>query len=337
MASRSSNSNVPVLPAVRSARTAARTVPATPPRPRRRRRKGWWLPYALIVPALLLELLIHILPMLFGIWISLIHLSQLTIRNWTTAPFVGLQNYRTGLSFSNPIGHEFFASLLRTVWYTVLVVGISWAFGMAAAVCCNSTFRGRSFFRTLFLVPYALPVFVSVVGWSFMLNKSNGAINSALMGLHITAHPPFWLLGSHAFWSTVMVAIWKLWPFPFLMLLASLQNISDDVYEAASLEGAGSFTQWRRITLPMVRPSNIVVVLVMVLWTFNDFNTPFLLFGAAPPESARLLSLHIYVNSFVNWNFGLGAALSVLLLIVLMIASVVYLRVVLPKEEKANA
>jgi len=158
VASRSSNFNLPVLPAVRSARTAARTVPATPPPPRRRRRKGWWLPYALIVPALLLELLIHILPMLFGIWTSLIHLSQLTIRNWTTAPFVGLQNYRTGLSFSNPIGHEFFASLLRTVWYTVLVVGISWAFGMAAAVCCNSTFRGRSFFRTLFLGPYALPV-----------------------------------------------------------------------------------------------------------------------------------------------------------------------------------
>jgi multiple sugar transport system permease protein len=312
-------------------------VAAPAPPPHHRRRPGRWLPYALIVPALLLELLIHILPMLFGIWISLIHLSQLTIRNWTTAPFVGLQNYRNGLSLSNPIGHQFFQSLLRTVWYTLVVVGISWAFGMAAAVCCNSKFRGRSFFRTLFLVPYALPVFVSVVAWSFMLNQSSGAINAALVGLHITQHPPFWLLGTRAFWATVMVAIWKLWPFPFLMLLASLQNIPDDVYEAASLDGASSFRQWRNITLPMVRPSNIVVVLVMVLWTFNDFNTPFLLFGAAPPDSARLLSLHIYVNSFVNWNFGLGAALSVLLLVFLMLASVVYLRMVLPKEEKAHA
>jgi multiple sugar transport system permease protein len=112
------------------------------------------------------------------------------------------------------------------------------------------------------------------------------------------------------------------------MLLAALQNIPDDLYEAAALDGATMWQQFRRITLPMVRAANVVVLLVMGLWTFNEFNVPYLLFGQAPPNQARLLSMHIYVNSFVNWNLGLGAAMSVLLLLALMAASLLYLRIV---------
>jgi multiple sugar transport system permease protein len=120
------------------------------------------------------------------------------------------------------------------------------------------------------------------------------------------------------------------------MLLAALQNVPHEVYEAASLDGASLWKQFRLVTLPLVRPANAVLLLIMSLWVFNQFDVPFVLFGAAPPESAKLISPLIYQHSFVNWNFGLGAAMSVLLLIVLLIASVIYVRMVLPKEKASK-
>jgi multiple sugar transport system permease protein len=197
---------------------------------------------------------------------------------------------------------------------------------MVAALLLNEKFPGRGLFRTLFIIPFALPAYIEVITWNFMLQKNNGAINALLGALHV-ANPPFWLVGGNAFWSMVMTAIWRSWPLAFLFLLAGLQTIPGDMYEAASLDGASKWRQFRTITLPMLKPVNVVLLLVMFLWTFNDFNTPFVLFGAAPPPAADLLSLHIYVNSFINWNFGLGSAMSVLLLIFLFIVAVIYLRI----------
>jgi multiple sugar transport system permease protein len=282
------------------------------------------VPYLFIAPAVIFELLIHIIPMLVGIAISLIGLTLFYIHYWTQAPFIGLQNYKVALNFSGASGSALLHSFLITVGYTILVVGGAWVLGMAAALLLNGNFRGRGLFRTLFLIPFALPAYIEVITWSFMLQKNNGAVNALLSALHVT-NPPFWLVGSNAFWSMVMTAIWRSWPFSFLFLLAGLQTIPADMYEAASLDGASKWRQFLAITLPMLRPVNVVLLLVTFLWTFNDFNTPFVLFGAAPPPAADLLSLHIYVNSFINWNFGLGSAMSVLLLIFLFIVSVIYL------------
>jgi multiple sugar transport system permease protein len=107
--------------------------------------------------------------------------------------------------------------------------------------------------------------------------------------------------------------------------MAGLQNIPRDIYEAAALDGAGVWQQVRRITLPALRPVNQVLVLVLFLWTFNDFNTPFVLFGKAAPEAADLISIHIYQSSFQTWNFGTGSAMSVLLLLFLLVVTGVYL------------
>jgi multiple sugar transport system permease protein len=293
------------------------------PRPQVNKR---FIPYLFILPAVIFELLIHITPMLIGIIISLVRLTLFYIHYWTQAPFVGLQNYQIALNFSGAAGSALFHSFLITVAYTVLVVGGAWVLGMAAALLLNGKFRGRSIFRTLFLVPFALPAYVEIITWSFMLQKNNGAINAALSGLGV-ANPPFWLIGANAFWSMVMTAIWRSWPFAFLFLLAGLQSIPSDMYEAASIDGASRWRQFLKITLPMLKPVNVVLLLVTFLWTFNDFNTPYVLFGSAPPPSADLLSLHIYVNSFINWNFGLGSAMSVLLLLFLLVVSVIYLRV----------
>jgi multiple sugar transport system permease protein len=285
------------------------------------------LPYLLVLPALVFELLIHIVPLVAGVGISFLGLNQFFIRNWTAAPFEGLGNYKIALDLSSPIGDGLLHSFLITAGFTALVIGMAMVMGVAGALLVNSEFQGRSWFRTLFLVPYALPVYVAVIAWSFMLDRDNGSLNALIVNdLHLVDQRPFWLIGTNAFWSIVMTTVWRLWPFAFLMVLAALQNIPREIYEAAELDGAGRVRQFRYMTLPQLKPVTSVLVIIMFLWTFNEFNTAYVLFGKAPPSSADLLSLHIYVNSFIDLNFGLGSAMSVLLLIFLMLATVTYLR-----------
>ncbi len=313
---------------------AAGSEPGAPqhPAPAVRRKRKSLFAYVLIAPAVAMELLIHIIPMILGVWIAFLGLTQLNIRNWLRAPFVGFDNFVAGLDPNGPIGGEFLASFGRTLVFTIIVLAIVWVLGMMAAVLLHGSFRGNGFLRTFFLIPYALPSYVATIAWAFMFSQRDGAINKILVDdLGLLDERPFWLLGGNAFWVTVIVTAWQMWPFAFLMLLAALQNIPKDVYEAAAIDGAPLWKQFLLITLPMIRPANGVLLLVMSLWIFNQFNVPFVLFGAAPPESARLISPLIYQHSFSNWNFGLGGAMSVLLLILLFIASVIYVRMVLPK------
>ncbi|MBO3089809.1 carbohydrate ABC transporter permease [Cellulomonas dongxiuzhuiae] len=307
--------------------STAPPVPAASTASRRRTRKsGWWLPYALLAPAVLLEVFIHLVPMLTGIWMSFTQLTRFFIRDWTSAPFVGLRNYQVALDVDGAVGRALLSSFGITCAYTVLVVGISWSLGMAAAVALQRPFRSRALFRTLFLVPYALPVYAGIVTWNFMLQRDNGVINHLLVeDLGLMQDKPFWLIGGRAFASIVIVAIWRMWPFAFLMLTAGLQSVPDDVYEAAAMDGAHAFRSWWSITLPMLRPVNLVLVLVMFLWVFNDFNTPYVLFGTAQPAAGDLISFHIYNASFLTWNFGAGAAMSVLLLLFLLLVTGIYL------------
>jgi len=305
--------------------TDSRTTLAN--KPPKRRRPTQWLPYALLAPAIVFELLIHIVPMLVGIWISLVQLTKYFIANWSAAPWAGLHNYAVAVDVNQAIGKGLLNSFLITIAFTILVVGISWTLGMAAAVALQRPFAGRGLFRTLFLVPYALPLYAGIIAWKFMFQRDTGAINHILVDqLHLTDNAPFWLIGNNAFGAIVVVAIWRLWPFAFLMLMAGLQSIPQDVYEASSVDGARPFRQWRSITLPMVRSVNVTLVLVMFLWTFNDFNTPYVLFGStAQPPAADLISFHIYNASFITWNFGSGAAMSVLLLLFLLVVTGGYL------------
>lgn len=309
---------------------------SAPDRGHKKRRPGLWIPFALITPAVLLEILIHLIPMITGIWISFIRLTKFFITNWSAAPFVGLNNYRIALDLNGTVGTQLLNSFVVTCGFTVLVVGVSWVFGMSAAVALQNNFRGRGFVRTLFLVPYALPAYTGIIAWKFMFQKDTGAINQILFDdLHLGGMKPFWLIGDNAFAAVVTVAIWKLWPFAFLMLMAGLQNIPTELYEASAVDGAKPFLQWRRITLPMLRPVNLVLILVTFLWTFNDFNTPYVLFGSSGPAAGDLISLHIYSASFLTWNFGFGAAMSVLLLLFLLLVAGIYLLVMNRRSKRA--
>ncbi|RPF37660.1 carbohydrate ABC transporter membrane protein 1 (CUT1 family) [Streptomyces sp. TLI_185] len=293
-------------------------------RPGRIRRIG--LPYLLLLPALILELLVHLVPMVIGIVMSFKELTQFYIRDWGTAPWSGLGNYKVSVDFDAPVGEALLHSFFVTVGFTLLSVALCWLIGTAAAVFMQDTFRGRGLLRALFLVPYALPVYAAVITWVFMFQHDNGLVNHVLHDqLHVTDKPSFWLIGDNSFYALLIVSVWKGWPFAFLIVMAGLQNIPRELYEAAALDGAGLWQQIRRITLPSLRPVNQVLVLVLFLWTFNDFNTPYVLFGKAAPEAADLISVHIYQASFVTWNFGTGSAMSVLLLLFLLIVTGGYL------------
>ena len=296
----------------------------TPRRPGRIRRVG--LPYLLLLPALLLELLVHLVPMVIGIAMSFKELTQFYIRDWGNAPWSGLSNYKVSVDFDAPVGEALLHSFFVTIAFTLLSVGLCWLIGTAAAIYMQDTFRGRGLLRALFLVPYALPVYAAVITWVFMFQHDNGLVNHVLHDqLGLTDKPSFWLIGDNSFWALLIVSVWKGWPFAFLIVMAGLQNIPGELYEAASLDGAGMVQQIRRITLPSLRPVNQVLLLVLFLWTFNDFNTPYVLFGKTAPEAADIISVHIYQASFVTWNFGTGSAMSVLLLLFLLVVTGVYL------------
>lgn len=320
------------------ARPVGPVSPPTPPPQPVRKRKLNLLPYVLVLPAFIAELAIHIIPMLLGIWIAFLNLNQLSIRNWISADFVGFTNFINGLNPAGAIGSEFFGTLARTVVYTAIVLAGSWVLGTSAAYFLNTKFKGRAVLRTLYLVPYALPVFVSTISFAFMFNQRDGLVNKILVDdLGLFSERPFWLIGSNAFIVLILASIWTTWPFAFLLQLAALQTVPEEVYEAAALDGANRWRQFIGITLPMIRPSNVVLLLLMFLSTFNQFTVPYVLFGASAPPDAQLISPLIYQFSFGTWNFGLGGAVSVMLLVLLFIVSAIYIRLVMPKEKNPRA
>lgn len=296
------------------------------------------LPYLLLLPAVLLELLVHVIPMIIGIVMSFRQLTQFFIGNWGGAPWTGLDNYRIAVDVNAPIGEALLHSFFVTCVFTFFAVGLAWLFGVAAAIMLQENFRGRGFLRAIFLVPYALPVYAAVITWAFMFQRDNGLVNHVLHDqLGLTDQPSFWLIGDNSIYALIVVSVWKGWPFAFLIVMAGLQNIPRELYEASAIDGAGIWQQIRKITLPSLRPVNQVLVLVLFLWTFNDFNTPYVLFGKAAPENADLISIHIYQSSFVTWNFGTGSAMSVLLLLFLLVVTAVYLLITSRGRKGADA
>ena len=325
--------------------TTAPPTTSSPPTPQRSGSQGRtrhqtkrWLPYALIAPAVVFELLIHFTPMVTGIWISFLKLTSASIANWSTAPFAGLGNYQIAVSATNAQGAALLDSFGVTAGFTVIVVALSWGIGMSAAVALQRAFRGRAIFRTLFLIPYAVPMYAGIIAWKFIFQQQTGVLNQLLTDLHLvspTGLQPFWLIGPNAFGAVVVVAIWRTWPFAFLMLMAGLQTINEDLYEASALDGAKPFRQWRAITLPELGGGSRVLVVVLFLWTFNDYNDPAILFGEGRPPAGDLISFHIYNNSFTDLNFGFGASMSTLLLLFLLVVSVAYLLFVNRRSTRA--
>jgi multiple sugar transport system permease protein len=290
--------------------------------PRRLSRERW--PYWLVLPAFALELAVHVVPLVVGVVISVKRLTPRELRDWTAAPYVGLDNYRAWWDPDGVLGGEVLESAGRTALYTVLVVGVSWLLGMAAALAVASARRGRSLWQAWFVVPFALPAFVTVLSWRFILDRDTGMLNTLLVDdLGLVGDRPFWLIGDNAFWSVVVVSVWRLWPFAFLVLAAALHAVPQELYSAAALDGASPWQRLRRITLPLTRRTSALLLLVMTLWAATDFSTPYLLYDADPPPQATLLGNLVYRHAFVSYDLGLASALNVMLTVVLVLGGVV--------------
>lgn len=297
-----------------------------PPRPRRMLQKRL-VPHFLLLPAVIAVGLVMVAPMIIGTLMSFLKLTQFTIGDWTAAPWAGLANFRISLNFSEPIARGMASSFGVTALYTIVCVALSWLFGMLGAVFLTDMFKGRAVLRSLFLLPYAIPAYVGVIVWTLMFQQS-GAVNTLLgRDLHLIGASTFWLTGTKAFWAMVVTNVWRSWPFAFLMLLAGLQSIPNEEYEAARVDGASRWQEFRQITLPSVHEVSVLLILITGFWTFNDFTTPFIMFSTAPPAWANLISMHIYVDSIADLNFGLGAAMAVIMIILLVLATFVYMRI----------
>jgi multiple sugar transport system permease protein len=305
----------PTPPAVplEAGRRREKRIPSSPAY----RRNILWV---LLVPALLAEFLVYIVPILAGIYTSFTDVNQFTLRSWFTAPFVWFENFWYIVG-TRAIGEPIVKSFITSVVYVVIVVVISMFIGTTALIFVRSLPRRQKFFQVLFVIPYTVPVYAAAVTWAFVF-QGNGAMNTLFHSdLHLMKST-LWLEGDPAFISLVIASVWHTWPFVFLMMLGASSNIPTELYEALRVDGGGRWQEARNITLPFVSPTARILALLLFMWTFNDFVTPFVFFGEIPPSTANLFPLDIYTTTFVNFAFSVGTAASLLAILVLSVTIV---------------
>ncbi len=283
-------------------------------------------PLWLMWPGVLLLLVIIGIPFLIALYISFLNLDQYTLRSWIHAPWVGLSNYVTALTSGNVMGASALTSLGISIAFSLLTTILITPIGLLAALTVNTEYRGRMIIRALYLIPYVIPTFVTALLWRMMFLNRTGLVDHALAALHIASINTYWLLGPNSFWAMVITDVWASWAFIYIMSLAGLQSIPGEIYDAAEVDGASSWQKLTRIVLPQLRHILGLALLLSTLNHFNNFTLPFVMFGTPPPIQADVLPLNIYVSSFQLFNFGLGGAMSVITLVLMLIPGLLYIR-----------
>ncbi len=208
-----------------------------------------------------------------------------------------------------------------------MTVTAGYVIGLAVALLLNKEFWGRTFMRTLILLPYITPDSVAYNVWRFIFQSRIGILNRYLVEWGLVSEPPIWLIGPPAFWAVIIASIWKGWPFAALILLAALQKIPLELYEAAKVDGATSWQQFKWITMPQLRSVSVTLLLMSMLWNFNAFNQFFVMLGRDPGVAAEVPSTLILREAFTNFQYGIGSALSIILMLILLAITIIYLRV----------
>ena len=284
---------------------------ATSTAPRRRRTERSVA--GLVGPAVALVFLVQLVPIALAVVMSFLRLGAAQLHDWTAAPFAGVENYRAAWGPGGWSDSQLLASAGRTALYALIVAAGSWLLGISAAVLMAAPFRGRAVVQALLILPFAMPAYATVTSWRFLFDRDTGAINHLLVDeLHLLHARPFWLIGGNAFWATVVVAIWRLWPFAYLVLAAALRSVPVEHYRAAAVDGASAWQSLRHITLPAIRNANALVLSLSALWCATDFSTPYLLFNDQPPPAATLLGNLAYRTAFDDLDFGTAAAMNLL-------------------------
>ena len=311
-------SSSPSLTTPRPAQPAAAPPPAPPVKRRRRRRHAF--AYALIAPALVFMVLVHIAPMLAGGVLSFKNLNTFTFHQLFDAPLSGLDNYRAILDRSNPLNDGFMGAVWNTARYTFWTVAGCLLGGLAIALLLNRDMRGQKWARALMLTPWIVPSFVVATIWQFMWQSDVGIVNKVLVDyLGILGDRPVWLAGDNALWAMIVPSIWRGLPLNMLIFLAALQAVPRELYEAAAIDGANAWRRFRHITLPLLRPIIAIQLLFGVIYAAYQYTIPVVMFGSNPGPDADLMMTLIVRQSFSNSLFGVGAAASVLLMAVMLI------------------
>src|SRR5215218_2632282 len=319
--------STPTLQPEVSADVTQRRLPREPRRPRRRHR-GTRLPYALIAPAVVVMLFVHVLPAIGGFVLSLKKFNLFTFRELFGAPWNGLENYRSILlDADNPLRSGFWGAVSNTAVYTFWTVGGTLVGGMAIALLLHRKMRGQRIVRTLMLVPWIVPSYVVAVLWSFMWQSDVGIVNKILVDYtHLLGERPIWLLGHNTMWAIVIPSIWRGLPFAMLIFVAGLQAMPRELHEAAAIDGAGALRRFRYITLPLLRPLIAVQLLFGVIYATYQFSIPYVMFGSNPGPDADLMMTLIVRQSFSNNLFGYGSAVSVLLMMAMFVWVAIWYR-----------
>lgn len=297
-------------------------MPSETIRPARRRqqRREELAKWAFLTPAIAFLLLFFGYPIIKNVTMSL---QEYTTKTFYTgeAPFVGLDNYIAVIKSS-----VFTTVLGNTVLFTVGSIIGQFTIGLALAIFFKKRFPLSGVMRSLLLLPWLLPMIVSSAIWKWMLDKDSDVINQVLGLLHLDAVP--WLTStSVALIAVIMVNIWLGIPFNMTILYSGLQDIPDELYEAAALDGAVGWKAFRNVTWPLLRPVVAVVLILGVVYTLKVLDIILGLTGGGPSNATETLATQSYKLSFANFEFGEGAALGNILVIIALVFALVYLRV----------
>lgn len=283
--------------------------------------KKYKIAYLFITPAALGMLLLHLSPIIQGIYMAFLRLNQFTLDQYLGAPFVGFSNFYDVLfNPASPMRLGIFSAMRNTFLYAIIVTLGTLGLAMIVALMLHREFKGRSIVRSLFMLSWIVPSFVVGILWGFMWQRETGIVNIVLYDfLHINrylpflgATKPFWLMGTPlTFLAIVIPTIWRGWPQSMLMLLAGLQGISKDYYEAAEIDGANGWQKFWSITFPLLKPVWAILLLFGLIFNVYSFNIVYMMFGNGagfPGEWGDLMMTNIFRNAFQRWDFGTGAA-----------------------------
>ncbi|MFJ6027742.1 carbohydrate ABC transporter permease [Pseudarthrobacter sp. NPDC092424] len=268
-------------------------------------------------PSLILMALVAAVPIGYAIWLSL---NQYSVRQAGLSRFVGLDNYIAALS-----SREWWAAFGQTFLFSGLSVSLELILGTAMALLLNLAFRGRALLRTVVLLPYAIVTVVSAITWETMFEPNLGLVTTVLSGLGLPGGDIVWLgEPGYAMAVVVLADVWKTTPFAALIILAGLQVIPDETYEAAELDGASKWQTFRDVTLPLLKPAIALAAIFRTMDSLRVFDLPFVLTrGANGTESMSMLA---YNELRENRMVGEGSALSILTFLTVMAVSMVYIR-----------
>lgn len=271
----------------------------------------------LISPSVLLFLLLIAYPIVQAFFLSLRDVSTLTL----SGGYVGLKNYQDVLG-----QREFWISFGNTIVWSVASLVCQVVLGILVALLLATRFAGRSIARGAVLLPYLLSTVVAVLIWQWMLNDLYGIVDSVLMRWEVTNAPIPWLTRMpNAMISLVLIGTWKFFPFVVITVLARLQTIPAQLYEAARIDGAGSFARFWDITLPQIRSVLLLVLLLRGIWDFKEFDLIYLLTGGGPQIGTQTLPLLIFKEAFGQLHLGRGAAVAIVMFLVMIVMFAVYL------------